>query len=251
MEMTQLGSVEGSAGNLSVFTRQLHGLDGAFTLQTTLDLPAKVPALAGGWLVITGTGRRLRDVARLPGQTLCVLRFLPGGEQAELFAADPAMRPTIEFNSHIAVHNYHVALSRLDFHAVVHAQPLSITYLSHRPEYGDTKSMTLRLIRWEPETICVFPEGIGVVPFQVPGSHAQMEGTLELMKTHRLVIWQCHGTVSRSDASILKAGDLVEYAETAARFEVLNLQTGKTSGGLSDEQLRKVCREHGVNQVFV
>ena len=207
LEMTQLGSVEGSAGNLSVFTRTLRGLDASFVQQTVLDLPVKVPALAGGWVVITGTGRRLRDVRRAPGETLCALHILPGGEKAEMFAEDPELRPTIECNSHLAVHNYQVEKSNLDFHAVVHAQPLNITYLSHRPEYGDTRSMTMRLIPLGTGGRSVFfPEGIGIVPFQVPGSAGQMEGTFELMKTHRLVMWQGHGTVSRSEKSIFKAG---------------------------------------------
>jgi rhamnulose-1-phosphate aldolase len=70
-----------------------------------------------------------------------------------------------------------------------------------------------------------------------------MGATTELMRTHRAVIWQRHGIVTRSDVSLQKAGDLVEYAEAAAHFEYLNLQLGEPSKGIPFENLRLIC-EH-------
>ncbi|MEI7988034.1 MAG: class II aldolase/adducin family protein [Chloroflexota bacterium] len=250
-EISELGSVEGSAGNISVFVRELYGFDHLFKPVAKISLPVISPALSKGWIIFTGTGKRMRDIAQSPETTLCAVQVENGGEMGMLYAADPHILPTIEYNSHLAVHNYHVDTNSFDYHAIVHAQPLDITYLSHKPEYDSTLKMTLRLIRWEPETICVFPEGIGIVPFQVPGTSEQMIATLEMMKIHRLVVWQRHGTVSRSNISVLKAGDLVEYAEAAARFEMLNLQLGKTDGGLTDEEILRVCKTNGVTQSFI
>jgi ribulose-5-phosphate 4-epimerase/fuculose-1-phosphate aldolase len=67
----------------------------------------------------------------------------------------------------------------------------------------------------------------------------------------RLVVWQRHGMVSRSDRNVQHASDLVEYGEAAARFEVLNLQSGLTEGGMPDEEILRVCRVQKVQQSFI
>jgi rhamnulose-1-phosphate aldolase len=118
------------------------------------------------------------------------------------------------------------------------------------PEYADTASLNRRLLRWEPETIINFPEGIGMIPFHVPGSPEQMADTMAGLQTYRAVVWQRHGIVTHSDDNVRRAGDLVEYAETAAHFEYLNLQLGRPTEGLSDEEMREICRQNGITQKF-
>jgi rhamnulose-1-phosphate aldolase len=49
---------------------------------------------------------------------------------------------------------------------------------------------------------------------------------------------------------VRKAGDLVEYAETAAHFEYINLLSPHPVEGLSDEDLRRICAQFGVIQNF-
>jgi rhamnulose-1-phosphate aldolase len=248
-QVTALGAAEGSAGNISVFVRQLSGLEERFSLQRGFALPVAVPALAGGWVAVSGTGRRLRDLGGAPETTCCLLHIQPGGELA-LGYAGIDLRPTSELNSHLAIHQERVAHHHVAYHAVVHAQPLYLTYLSHLPEYLETRRFNQRLLRWEPETILVFPEGIGMLPFEVPGSPEQMRATLAGLQTHQAVIWQRHGIVVRSDHSACKAGDLIEYAETAAHYEYLNLLNPQPVEGLSDDDLRRICSRFGVQQEY-
>jgi hypothetical protein len=47
---------------------------------------------------------------------------------------------------------------------------------------------------------------------------------------------------ARSDRSVKRAVDRIEYAETAARYEYLNLTNGEAGQGLSDEEIREICR---------
>jgi rhamnulose-1-phosphate aldolase len=113
----------------------------------------------------------------------------------------------------------------------VHAQPLHLTYLSHIPRYQDQTYLNRHVLRWQPEAIINLPEGIGVLPFEVPGSPELMRATLQAMRQHRLVLWGKHGVISRSDQSVLKAADLIEYAETGAHYELLNLDKGEPAQG--------------------
>ena len=249
MQMTALGADEGSAGNISVFVWALEGMEERFWERETLDLPVVCPALAGGWLLVTGAGRRMRDLCQDPQTTLCILEILEDGEHAKLYTA-ANVRPTSELNSHLAIHNDQVARLGLNYNAVVHAQPRYLTFISHLDGYGDTISLNQHLLRWEPETIITFPEGIGTIPFHVPGTPEQMADTMAGLQTHRAVVWQKHGIITRSEQNVRRAGDLVEYAETAAHFEYLNLTLGSPSKGLTDEEMRQICKVFGIQQAF-
>lgn len=247
-QMVQLGAAEGAAGNISVFVGPHFTPDPRWRQQRELRLPTAVPALAHGWVVVTGAGRRLRDIARRPQTTLCLLKIHPGGTQATLLAADN-IRPTSELNSHLAVHNDQVERRELATHAVVHAQPLRLTYLSHLARYGDAATLARMLLRWQPETIIEFPEGIGTIPFQTPSSAEQMHATATALQTYRAVIWQKHGIVARAE-QVSKAADLIEYAEAAAQYEYLNLAAGAPSSGLTQDELRAICAQFGVTQTL-
>lgn len=247
--MMQINAAEGAAGNISVFLRSLPNMDNRFLQRGIINLPVPTPALSDGWLIVSGSGRRLRDIANNPDITLCLLHIQEGGEYAEIYAAADIL-PTSELNTHLAIHNEQVARRSLFHHAIIHAQPLYLTYLSHLERYSETIAFNRRLLRWQPETILEFPEGIGVLPFLIPGSAELAASTVELMRTHRAVIWRRHGIVTRADTSIRKAGDLVEYAETAAHYEYLNLQAGEPTMGMSDFELHLMCERFGIKQPF-
>jgi rhamnulose-1-phosphate aldolase len=133
-----------------------------------------------------------------------------------------------------------VARSGTNFHALIHAQPPHLVYLSHVPVYQDQAALNARLLRWEPETIIQLPEGIGVLPFILPGSPAMMEANVARLREHRVVLWGKHGVMARSDHSATKAADLIEYTETAAHYEYMDLVAGGRGTGLTRDELRAV-----------
>jgi rhamnulose-1-phosphate aldolase len=230
-QLTDLGACEGAAGNISVFTASLSGAPPALA---DVALPVPAPSLAGGWVVITASGRRLRDVERRPDE-LAVLRVGAGGRTAALHAA-AGIRPSSEWNSHLAVHEDHRRRRGLDHHAVAHAQPRGLVFLSHLPDVTTTAELNARLMRWEPETTMVAPEGVELAGFQVPGSDAQMAATVPALARCRAVVWAKHGVVTRSDVSAADAADLVEYLEAAAQYELMNLSLGSPAHGLTGDE---------------
>jgi rhamnulose-1-phosphate aldolase len=155
---------------------------------------------------------------------------------------------TSEFNTHLAVHHDQMRSRPIKMHAIVHAQPKHLTYLSHLQKYQDERYLNTHLLRWQPETILNFPQGIGILPFLLPGSSHLMLESMLCLREHPLVIWSQHGVMARADESILHALDLVEYTETAAQYEVLNLSTGEASAGLSPENIRAVAESWNIRQ---
>jgi rhamnulose-1-phosphate aldolase len=108
--------------------------------------------------------------------------------------------------------------------------------------------LNTHLLRWQPETIINLPEGVGFIPFRMPGSPELMAGNVEALRTHRIVIWAKHGVMARSDVSVKRAADRVEYAETAATYEYLNLAVGEIGEGLSSDEVRAICKTFNVQQ---
>lgn len=251
--LAALGAVEGAAGNMSVFLPL--GTPGIDSLLHNRMPPAEDASigvdlvLPDGVLLITGTGRRLPDLVRDPDSVLCAVVF-EQEQPPRLHRARAGIRPTSEIDSHLGVHATSIAGTPRP-HAVVHAQPPKLTWLSHIPAYQDEARMNRQLLRWQPETIVTLPEGIGVLPFLTPGTPAQGKSTARKMERHRLVVWSQHGVVARSDLGPEAAVDLIEYVETVAGYETLDIAAGRPARGLSLDQLRSIADRFGVSTALL
>lgn len=248
--LTQIGACKGAAGNISVYIGWETFVGHHFPRVTKYTLPIEVPELAGKLFLVTGSGRRLGEIADEPQANLAAVRINPGGKTGDLCTSPRALfeNPTSEFNSHLALHRSIVLREKIKFHAIVHAQPPYLTYLSHIPGYQDTDRFSRRILRWQPETVVNLPMGVAYMPFELPGSPALMQGTVDAMEDgHRLVVWGKHGVLARSDMSIKRASDRVEYAETGAHYEYLNLTAGGRGVGLTDEELHAINEDSGAN----
>jgi rhamnulose-1-phosphate aldolase len=248
--LTELGASEGASGNLSVFLRVPPAAYQGFTCAEDIELPLAVPELAGGTFVVTGSGTRSRDILDSPLSCLGWLEVHVTGRTGTLRSGPQRRfsRLTSEFNSHLAVHRDQVVRHGLEFHAVVHAQPRKVTYLSHIADYQDPETLTRRLLRWQPEAILNFPEGIAVVPFLVPGQDELMLANERALRDRSIVVWSKHGVMARSNVSISVAVDLIEYLETAAAYECLDRMLGSRADGLSPAQMREIAAAYSVKQ---
>lgn len=241
---------EGAAGNLSIFFHWPVDLETRFPIAEPVKLPTPAPHLAGGSILITGSGRRLREVINQPTAHLGLLVIGEDGLSATLRTAPDRRfeRLSSEYNSHIALHNDQVAQTGTNIHALIHAQPRFLTYLSHLSEYRSENYLNHQLLRWQPELIINLPEGIGVVPFYIPGSTELEQATVVALRTHRIVIWCKHGVMARSDVSIKRAADRIDYAEAAAHYEYLDMTNHRLADGLSPEEIRAICAAFNVQQ---
>jgi rhamnulose-1-phosphate aldolase len=248
--VSELEASEGAAGNLSVCIGWQIEPRRRFPLVEEIELPVQVPALAGCTLLVSGSGSHLREIAADPAGHLGFVVVNPEGKTARLYSSHTRRfaHLSIEFNSHLAIHNDQVLVNKLPFHAVVHAQPRYLTYLSHIPAYRDEQFFNRHVLRWQPELIVNLPEGIGIAPFAVPGTEELMQLTTASLRGHRVVIWSKHGVVARSEVSIKRAVDRIEYAEAGAHYEYLNLANHQMAEGLTPEEIRAICTRWGVSQ---
>jgi rhamnulose-1-phosphate aldolase len=244
---------EGAAGNISVCIGWLVEPRRLFPVEEEIALPLPTRHLAGSLIIVTGSGRRLRDVALDPAASLGAVRIGADGEMGTLYTSPRRLfeQLTSEWNSHLAVHDDTVGRTATVLNAVVHAQPPHLVYLSHLPAYRDEAFLNERLLRWEPETIINLPQGIGVLPFMLPGSARLMAANVERLRDHRIVVWGKHGVMARSNISATRAVDRIEYAETAARYEYMDLLGGGRGEGLTRDEMAEIVSAFGVTTTLV
>lgn len=253
IRIAAIDASEGGAGNISVCIGWTIDPRRIFPLAEPIALPVPAPHLAGRLVVVTGSGRRLRDIAADPAANLGAVSINDGGETGTLYTSPRRLFEvlTSEWNSHLAVHDDAIHQTGTKLHAVVHAQPPHLVYLSHLTSYRDEAFLNRRLLRWEPETIVSLPQGIGVLPFMLPGSAALMAANVERLRDRRIVIWGKHGVMARSNVSATRAVDRVEYAETAARYEYMDLVNGGRGEGLTNDDLREIVGAFGVKTTLI
>ena len=129
-------------------------------------------------------------------------------------------RPTSELPSHLM--NLEVKkLQNPKYRVVYHAHTTNIIALTFVLPLED-RVFTREL--WEMATECpvVFPAGVGVVPWMVPGGREIAVATSELMKKYDLAIWAHHGMFAAGEDFDLTFG-LMHTAEKSAEILVKTL----------------------------
>src|SRR5262245_56768516 len=104
--LADIEASEGAAGNISVCMRWLIEPRTRFLVVTEIELPQRVPELAGDTFLVTGSGRRLREIIYEPPASIACIVVNDGGETGRMYTSHYRRfdRVTSEFNSHLAVH---------------------------------------------------------------------------------------------------------------------------------------------------
>jgi rhamnulose-1-phosphate aldolase len=242
--LAEMRACEGTAGNMSVCLASADPLP-HFPERQPFELPETFPELAGKSLLVTGSGCRLRDLETEPLTNLGFVHVGRDGRSAQLYTSPAAhfARLTSELHSHLVLHQRAFSDAATSFHAVVHAQPMHLTYLTNIQRYQGGRQLADAILRWQPELTVIFPLGFGYVPFYSPNSDELMQATREVDPVHRLLVWEKHGVLAVSDEDAYKAFDLIEYVETGARYEYMNLLTREQGEGLLPEEIQAI-RDH-------
>ncbi|MFO7944937.1 MAG: class II aldolase/adducin family protein [Anaerolineales bacterium] len=254
-EMAEVGKVvhgmhasEGASGNISIMIDQEVDPSPLFTEQIPIRLTKPFTKLVGKFVFATGSNCRLRRISRNPLHSLALIEITSDGAEAimHLHKDHSFSKPTSELKSHLMLHQRAVEKGNLKFNAVLHAHPRFVKLLSHIPEYQDEDYLNQELMRWHPEMIVFMPEGIAFVPYQLTGSDRLMQVTKDVIGEHKTIVWERHGLITTSQESLLAALDLLEYVESAAFSEYLNILAGKIAQKLTDPEVEEITSVFGV-----
>ena len=154
---------------------------------------AEVPGLAGEYFMVTGSGKFFRNALIDPEDTACIIELDQSGRNYRiLWGLVNGGRPTSELPSHLMNHEVKKQVTHGEHRVIYHAHTTNVIALTF---VLPLKDEVFPRELWEMATECpvVFPSGIGVVGWMVPGGREIAVATSELMKKYDAAIWAHHG----------------------------------------------------------
>jgi rhamnulose-1-phosphate aldolase len=225
MTMDQKGWAEGNAGNISVNVTGSPGVDpdGSGTSISKYPLPGTYPALAGQYMLISGAGTRMRNLAKQPLLNLLLLRISDDGSSFVHLPIrqeiDILLRPSSEFMTHLAIHEYLLTQGRTE-KAVVHAHVNELIALTLDPKVTDESILNQVLGSILSEMSMMIPKGLGLIPFLEPGSRDVARATAESLQKHDMILWARHGVITVG-TDLYDCLDKIEIVTKAAKIYFL------------------------------
>ena len=204
--------------------------------------------LKGEYFIATGSGKFLRNVDLEPQNSICIVEINEAGDSYRIvWGLENGGKPTSEFPTHFMNHSVRKAATGGANRVIYHAHTpyvIALTYVL------PLKSEAFTRMLWKSATECcvVFPNGVGVVPWMVPGGADIARATCEEMKTYEAAVWAFHGLfVSGPDFDI--AFGLMHTIEKAA--EIASIAMAANGGRplrqvITDDDLRRIGKEFGV-----
>ena len=219
-----------------------------------VNMGVQADNLAGEYFISTGSGKFFRNVILDPEDSICVVEINDKGDSYRIvWGLVNGGRPTSEFPSHFMNHSVRVAATDGACRVIYHAHPANIIAMTFVLPLTD-RDFSRAL--WKSATECpvVFPGGVGVVEWMVPGGAEIAMATSELMKKYDAAVWAHHGLfVSGPDFDITFG--LMHTIEKAADIYVraLSAGQGKIRQTITDDNLRAIARDFGVelNEEFL
>ena len=238
---------ERNGGNLSyrVKPEEVELIKENFKAKEWQPIGTSVPNLAGEFFLVTGSGKYFRNVIIKPEDSICMIELDEKGENYRIvWGLVNGGRPTSELPSHLMnleVKNFKIQIT---VWSIMHIPPILLH--SHLYFHLEDKVFTREL--WEMATECpvVFPDGVGVVPWMVPGGREIAVATSELMKKYDLAIWAHHGMFAAGEDFDLTFG-LMHTAEKSAEIlvKMLSMRPDKLQT-ITPDNFRDLAKDFNV-----
>lgn len=204
-----------------------------------------VKELANQYFLVTGSGKFFRNVALAPADNLGLVHIDSEGHGYSIvWGFVNGAVPTSEFAAHFQSHITRMQTTNGANRVITHCHATNIIALSYVLP-PDSASFTRQLWEMSTECLVVFPDGIGVMPWMVPGTDSIGLGTAEQMKQHSLVLWPFHG-IFGSGPTLDDAFGLIDTAEKSAEILVKVLSMGGKKQTISTEDLIALAKRFNV-----
>lgn len=218
-----------------------------------IPLDVVMENLAGEYFITTGTGKHFNNVILEPEISLGITEINAKGDAYRIVWGlnGGKDRPTSEFPTHLLNHSIKKAANP-EYRMIYHAHPVHLIALTFVLPL-DSKSFTKAL--WKTMTECpiIFPHGIAVLPWMVPGGVDIAKATSALVGEFDAVVWAHHGIFCMGTNFDTTFG-LMHTIEKSAAIYMDILHTGKPIlQTISDEQLLMLEEPYNVklNRDFI
>ena len=206
-----------------------------------------VPDLAGEFFLVTGGGKYFRNIAIDPETCICMIEIDERGENYRIrWGLVEGGKPTSELPTHLMNHEVKKRVSGGIHRVIYHAHTTNVISLTFVLPLSD-EVFTREL--WEMATECpvVFPDGVGVIGWMVPGGRDIAIETSRLMEKYDVAIWAHHGMFCSGENFDLTFG-LMHTVEKSAEIliKVLSMRPNKLQT-ISENNFKALAKDFHVN----
>ena len=213
-----------------------------------IDLGFSEPSLGGAFFLVTGSGAYMHNVLAAPAANIGIVELNADASAYRVVWGLTERKPTSELPTHIMNHAIRMAATDGACRVIYHAHPNNIIAMTF-VEPLEPRAFSRALWKAMTECVVVFPEGVGVVPWMVPGGIEIGRATSEQMKRYSAVIWAQHGMFV-SGATFAEPFGLMHCIEKAAdiyfRARTMNGGSADFRNTITDEGLAQIGEEFGV-----
>lgn len=210
----------------------------------TIELPFNVKELANKYLLVTGTGKYFKNIIKDPQDAIGLIQIANDGASYEiLWGFVNGAVATSELPTHLMNHIQRLKVDK-NHRVIMHCHATHTIAMTFSHEL-DEKLFTKTLWKMCTECLVVFPDGIGIIPWVVPGTEEIGKLTAEKMKDLRSVIWPFHG-VFGAGTDLDETFGLIETIEKSAEVYTHVQSQGGVKQDISDENLDKLAKGFNV-----
>lgn len=237
----QNGWAERNGGNITVNITDLvdDEIKALPAISEVKQIGTALPALKGCYFFCKGTGKRMRDLARWPMENGSIIRILDDCA-SYVIIADNAVMPTSELPSHLIVHARLIEKGS-NYKATVHTHPIELIAMSHNKKFMGKDVLSNLLWSMIPETKAFCPLGLGIVPYQLPGSLKLAEETLKELEDYDVVMWEKHGVFAKG-LDVMDAFDQIDVLSKSAKIYIDSKCMGFEPDGMSQEEMAEMTK---------
>lgn len=239
-----LGWHERNGGNLSYRMRPEeveNAMEFFDSRRSFQPIGISAPNLSGEFFMVTGSGKFMRNVALHPADNLCVVELDQSGENYRIvWGLEKGGVPTSELPTHIMNHSVKKKITNGGHRVIYHAHTTNLIALTFILPLDD-KTFSRSLWTMATECPVVFPEGVGVVPWMVPGGREIALATCELMKKYNIAIWAHHGTFC-SESDFDTTFGLMHTVEKSAEIYLKATSAGTILQTITSDDLRAIAK---------
>ncbi|GFH41514.1 rhamnulose-1-phosphate aldolase [Lactococcus hodotermopsidis] len=242
----RLGWDERNGGNISYRLDEKWVQPFLDTTNVIREIPMIFDAsiLAGKYFIVTGSGKYFKNVKDDPEANLGIVRVQENGKTLDLLwgLSDNAV-PTSELPAHFMSHIARLSVDP-DNRIIMHNHATHLLAMSFTHDLSE-KALTRTLWQMCTECLVVFPEGVSIIPWLVPGTNEIGEATAAKMLETRLVLWPQHG-IYGAGRDMDEVFGLIETAEKAAQVYTYVCAQGGVKQTITDDNLWLLADAFGV-----
>jgi rhamnulose-1-phosphate aldolase len=241
-DMCLRGWAEGAGSSISLrlLFEDIDPFESSISARVSTAIGERIPGIGGQYFLVTGAGKHFRNFQLDPEENLGLIRISPEGESYQvLWGLRSGGTPAADLSAHLWAQDVRQRVTRGASRAIAHCHATNLIALSYVLELS---SPVITRALWEGSTECMefFPQGVGVLPWMLPGAGAIGAATAVAMKKHALVLWPHHGVLA-AGATLDEAFGKIASAEKAAAVLVKVIAMGGPRQSLSTAQLRELA----------